>query len=403
MMKLSRQTALIALVVFIATLVLTGCIINKPAPAIPSDENVTSSLPKYTWPRINDFIANTDNIDPGQKAILSWNTAGAKVITIEPDIGVVLATGSAEISPQKTTRYTLTAASELGLATGWVTVAVTAFSDLKPDLVITGISYNSGLLYYTIKNKSKVDAGQSNTYLFDQSKMHRDTSWVDGLKAGEEKTLPFTNFDYRGADITICADGGNDIDEAVEDNNCFVPTFGSRFTYDLAQYTTRATWRGSAGNIYLPTESDSKNGIVRKLATATAEDGKTYTGVLETVPPLQSYGWIEGYFGDWQENWQLGGTMLPLELPNNTRFRAKAGFIQGNEGAAATFLIGVRDINHNIQWLKIVKTIYDGKMDDIEIDFSGYADKKIILVLRVEQGMQADKTSAVWIEAKLTQ
>jgi len=394
---------LVALAVFIVSFVQTGCVKTEQAPEFPASDNIASRLPEYTWPRINDFVANTDHIDPGQKAILSWDTAGAKVVTIEPGVGDVPANGLAEVSPQKTTRYTLTAASELGFATGWVTVSVKSLSSIKPDLVITGISYNSGLLYYTIKNKSGVDAGQSNTYLFDQSKMHRDTSWVDGLKAGEEKTLPFTNFDYRGADINICADGGNDIDEVVEDNNCFVPTFGTRFTYNLAQYTTRAIWRGSAGNIYLPTEPDSKDGIVQKLVSVVAEDGKTYSGVLETVPPLQSYGWIEGYFGDWQENWQLGGTMLPLELPSNTRFKAKAGFIQGNEGAAATFMVGVRDVNHNVQWLETLKTVYDGKMDDIEIDLSGYADKKIILVLRVEQGMQASTTSALWTEAKLTQ
>jgi hypothetical protein len=39
---------------------------------------------------------------------------------------------------------------------------------------------------------------------------------VSGLKAGEEKTQPFTNFSYHGEKITICADGGRVIDEANE-------------------------------------------------------------------------------------------------------------------------------------------------------------------------------------------
>jgi len=386
-----------------------------PAPqaTVPPSDNISSPVPeKKAWPRINDFTASAVNIKPGENATLTWDVSDASVVTIDAGVGKVRESGSVSISPQKTTKYILTAASDSGMAQGWVTIEVDSKSAAMPDLVITGITHISGLFYYKIKNVGNADAAKSNTYLYDRSKMHRDTSWVESLKAGEEKTLPFTNYDWKGiditlydqkmVDITICADGGNDVTEANEDNNCFVPTFGFRFDYDFSQYASRAIWRSSAGRVTFPAQENSKDGAAFKANSVIAEDGNTYPNALETVPPYASYGWIEGLFGDWQETWQAGGYMLPLEIPHNTRFTAKVGLTQNAESSkGVTFMVGLMDGSGKIEWWPGIKAFYEGKLDAMDIDLSSYAGKKGIIVLRVEAGADPDKNYAIWVDAKL--
>jgi len=405
MAGLSRLVLIIAVTVFVSSLPLEGCSMPASQATVPPSDNISPVVPeKKAWPRINSFTASAVNIKPGENVTLTWDVSDASVVTIDAGIGTVLESGSVNVSPQKTTKYILTAASDSGMAQGWVTIEVASKSKIMPDLVITGITYNSGLLYYTVKNIGGADAGPGNTYLYDLSHMHRDISWVDGLTAGEEKTLPFTNYDYKGTEITVCADGGNDVTEANEDNNCFVPTFGFRFNYDFSQYASRATWRSSAGRVMSPAPEDSKDGAAFKANSVIAEDGKTYPNALEMVPPYSSYGWIEGLFGEWQESWQAGGYMLPLEIPHNTRFTAKVGLTQNAGGSrGVAFMVGLMEGGNYIEWWPGVKVYYDGKLDSMEIDLSPYAGRKGILVLRVEAGADPDKNYALWIDAKLTQ
>jgi len=208
--------------------IVAGCLPAAQPVVTPAVENATVAEAVPTaryWPVINDFSALPTNILPGENVTLRWNVSDAEVVTIDNGPGMVQPTGSLDVAPQVTTRYTLTAAGEKGVSTAWVTVQVAERSTFMPDLVITGITHISGLLYYRIKNTGAVDAGPSETYVYDQSNMLRDTSWVESLKAGEEKTLPFTNYDWEGHKITVCADGKKQVAEASEDNNCYVWSF----------------------------------------------------------------------------------------------------------------------------------------------------------------------------------
>jgi len=210
------------------TLIITGCLPAAQPAVTPAVENATiaEAIPvaRY-WPVIRDFSAGSANILPGENVTLRWSVSDAAVVTIDNGPGMVQPAGSLYVAPQVTTRYTLTAAGEKGVSTAWLTVQVADRSTFMPDLVITGVTHISGLLYYKIKNTGAVDAGPSETYVYDQSNMLRDTSWVESLKAGEEETLPFTNYDWEGHKITVCADGKKQVSEAGEDNNCYVWSF----------------------------------------------------------------------------------------------------------------------------------------------------------------------------------
>jgi len=206
---------------FFTTLVLAGLLVNTAClqpqqPAVPpQSDNITAPAPaKKPWPVINGFSAGATNILPGENVTLRWSVTDASVVTIDNSVGRVGTDGTVTVAPQKTTKFTLTAAGDKGISTAWVNIEVALPQTFMPDLVITGVTHISGLLYYKIKNIGAVDAGVSETYVYDRSGMLRDTSWVESLKAGEEKTLPFTNYDWEGYTITVCADGKQQITEA---------------------------------------------------------------------------------------------------------------------------------------------------------------------------------------------
>ena len=58
--------------------------------------------------RIISFTAQPASIKPGQTVTLKWDTENQAGTTIDPDIGVVTARGSRQVSPTATTTYTLT-------------------------------------------------------------------------------------------------------------------------------------------------------------------------------------------------------------------------------------------------------------------------------------------------------
>lgn len=373
--------------------------------AVQPAENITPvDVSPCCWPRINEFTVDSDNIKPGDNITLKWDVEDAAVITIDSGVGEVQTAGTVQVAPLKTTKFTLTAAGERGMATAWVTVQVAEKLTLMPDLIITGITYNSGLLYYTVKNVGGLEAGPNDTYLYDQSHVWRDTSWVSGLKPGEEMTRPFTNFNYQGNEITICADGGKAVPEANEGNNCYVPTFGIKFNYNFQQYASRASWRGSAGRPEFGLQVDSSRGLATRLGSAVAADGETYPNVIQMVPAAESYAWIEGIFGDWQERWQLGGYMLPLELPNNARFTSMVCLSgEASETSSMTFLFGLMEASGDINWWPGMTAAYGGAPQSMDIDLSAYAGKKVMAILRVEAGVSIDDNYALWIEPRISQ
>jgi hypothetical protein len=390
---------------FCCALLVGGCA-GAAAPVAPASQvNLSDNRTvQKAWPRVNAFSASSDNIVPNENITLRWDTSGGDTVTITPGIGKVAQGGSVTVAPQATTKYELSASNSNGRAIGWVTVNVKVTPVLLPDLIVTGVTYNSGLLYYSIKNIGTADAGPTNTWLFDLSHMQRDQSWVDGLKAGEEKSRAFTNYQYTGTEVTICADGGRDIAESNRDNNCYTPSWGFKYNYDMLQFASRAAWRGTGGVAQFGGTSDAVAGMVNRVNEIAVEDGKVYRNVIEMTPPAESYSWIEGLYGESVEQWQTGSYMIPMELPVNCRFTAKVGLAKDAQGGGGvTFVFGLIDPGGKRNYWPGVKASYDGKLDTMDIDLSSYAGKKVMVILRVEAGADTEKNHAVWVEARITQ
>jgi hypothetical protein len=58
--------------------------------------------------RIMDFKAEPASIQPGQKVTLTWSTENPSGVNIDPDLGRVIPRGAMQVSPARTTTYTLT-------------------------------------------------------------------------------------------------------------------------------------------------------------------------------------------------------------------------------------------------------------------------------------------------------
>jgi len=84
--------------------------------------------------RIMDFKAEPASIQPGQSVTLTWSTENPTSITIDPDLGRVTPRGVRQITPARTTIYTLTVhGPEDQLLTKSVTVTVAGTTALTEN------------------------------------------------------------------------------------------------------------------------------------------------------------------------------------------------------------------------------------------------------------------------------
>lgn len=94
-----------------------------PPPPPPTTKENAPPPPK---PVISSFTATPDSIQRGQSSTLRWSVENANNINIQPSIGTVQSSGSRDVYPNSTTRYTLTAKGPGGTDEATITVAVAA-------------------------------------------------------------------------------------------------------------------------------------------------------------------------------------------------------------------------------------------------------------------------------------
>lgn len=98
----------------------------------------------------------------GNPATLTWSTANATSVSIEPGIGAVAASGSTTVTPSSTTQYILTATGNSGTATSTATIAVqtaapTATLSASPGTITGG---NTATLSWSTTNATTVSIDQ---------------------------------------------------------------------------------------------------------------------------------------------------------------------------------------------------------------------------------------------------
>jgi len=104
-------------------------------------------------PSVNSFSIIPGSIFLGQTATASWGVTGSTSVSIDPGIGTVSSSGTREVSPGSTTKYTLTASNGAGNSTASATLNVSA-SDAP---IITTFSASS----------TSIKAGEVSTLTWD--------------------------------------------------------------------------------------------------------------------------------------------------------------------------------------------------------------------------------------------
>jgi peptidoglycan-associated lipoprotein len=116
----SRKRNLVVLAILVALLA-AGCkkkppIIDHPQPPPP---------PPPPMRVVATMSANPTSIERGQSSTLEWHTENAVTIRIEPEVGVVAASGSRSVRPGQSTTYRLTAEGQGGSADASARITVT--------------------------------------------------------------------------------------------------------------------------------------------------------------------------------------------------------------------------------------------------------------------------------------
>lgn len=178
-------------------------------------------------PTITSFTAYPEAISYGQSVVLSWSTTDADRVELSA-VGKVPATGNKIVNPAVSTEYTINATNAVGATSKTLHVEVTSFNSNKPDLVITDFWTEGNKAYYKIRNIAAVQCQASTTYFYIEGN-YRDSSRVEVLAPGEERTLVFPNYNWTyGAartyklPVRVCADARNEVGEYDKNNNCLI-------------------------------------------------------------------------------------------------------------------------------------------------------------------------------------
>jgi peptidoglycan-associated lipoprotein len=117
-----RILGLIVLAVVVA-LAGVGCKKKQPPPVAPPPPPPAQAQAPPPQPTVS-LTANPTTIDRGQSTTLSWDSANALTLTLEPGLGQVPARGSMTVSPYESMTYRLAAKGPGGTAEASVRVTV---------------------------------------------------------------------------------------------------------------------------------------------------------------------------------------------------------------------------------------------------------------------------------------
>jgi predicted secreted protein len=99
---------------------------------------VACTTPQVVPPTVNYFYASPASIFLGDSCTLSWTVTGADMVTIEPGVGAVPASGSCTVSPDATIVYELTANTG-SLATSADTTVTVSAKPVAVDMPVVSL------------------------------------------------------------------------------------------------------------------------------------------------------------------------------------------------------------------------------------------------------------------------
>jgi hypothetical protein len=297
---------------------------------------------------------------------------------------------------------------------------------VSPDLVITKIWLDGPMVYYTIKNTGAADAPQTNSgiYVNDRMPDMGGYSLVDTLKAGQDRTTNFSNYEWpytpakvmtptvnvnpagyvdlplQNYKVKVCADAKNEAVEANETDNCKVALIGIRWEHNLLTDPNLATWKNNDGVVPEPGSENSAQGAHFTIPNADMEQ----IPQLEIIPQQVPQGWMQGTWGYFYKDEYGSPKTAAIKVPAKLHFIAKIGLARNAEGSdGVTYKFGVKDLNDTITWLDSKKATVPGTLQDWDINLTDLEGQNCYFLLRVDAGESPAKDYAIWNQAKLIQ
>ena len=117
-------------------LILAGC--SKPAPTV-------------------SLSANTESIEHGQCATLTWASANASTVSIDQEVGAVDPSGSKEVCPLSSMVYTVTAVGDGGSVTASTTISVTPLAAANVMIFPEAAMFEFGKAELKPEGKEKIN------------------------------------------------------------------------------------------------------------------------------------------------------------------------------------------------------------------------------------------------------
>ncbi len=362
-----------------------------------------------TRPTINYFSAEPLQVVSGETSRLSWSTAGANLINIDPSLGAVAPEGSVDVSPAADTTYTLWAVNRAGNTSRHITLAVKPVNDDKADLIVTDLWSSGNVLSYRIKNVGKAASCATESYLYRNDSLV-SSEYMAPLDPGEERGESFSKYHFSprfssySASLTdgdscymkVCANGDSSCPESDYSNNCFTYNFGPLLSFDLLQYAGSAQWQSSTSPQTWPMYASSE----AQIGAADITSGRSYTDALLLIPPASDGGWIQGTFGV-----PLGSPaeLRPFTIPHKCKFTASVGLTQDAPAATnVTFMLGTSQ-QGAVTYFPPVTLYSGGEVAAYDVDLSNLAGQKVLFILRVESHGPLPMGRAAWIEPVISQ
>jgi len=145
-------------------------------------------------PVVDLFEASPPNVAEGEFSTLSWSVSDASAVKIDPGIGDVALSGNREVSPAKTTVYTLTATNETGTITATSEISVVA--GIAHTLELFSIAAEDGHVKKTGEVGPEPNVGDTASGCSMQAFLSFDISMIPA-----EATIKSASLDLTTADI----------------------------------------------------------------------------------------------------------------------------------------------------------------------------------------------------------
>jgi hypothetical protein len=161
--------------------------------------------------------------------------------------------------------------------------------------------------------------------------------------------------------------------------------------YDFVAQAPTASWMSNV-NLTFPGLDTDNRGFALWRTSATLEDDKVYTQVLETHPQWVTGGIMQGAYV------QMASSYI---VQANDHFYSQVGFIKGASAGNVRFRVMIRTNAGNV-WIADVAKAYNGALGTIDIPLSAYVGKKADFILEVDaNNPNATQDWATWVNASI--